>query len=141
MLLPHGTLFAVVDGEHFELYRNAGTEAAPDLAAIEVPSLELTDYSSGGQDHDKVSRLQLGGPIGRLEKLEEAAHASAVAHWLNSEVLAHRIEKLVIIADPRTLGEMRRHYHGKLEEALIGELTKTLTGRKPDEIVEALRAH
>ncbi|MCJ2177375.1 host attachment protein [Novosphingobium album (ex Hu et al. 2023)] len=141
MLLPHGTMFAIVDGEHFELYRNAGTEADPDLTAIDVPVLEATDYSSGGNDHDKVSRLQLGAPPGRLEKLEEAAHASAVAHWLNSEVLAHKIEKLVIIADPRSLGEMRRHYHKKLEEALVGELTKTLTGRKPDEIIKALRAH
>lgn len=141
MLLPHGTFFAVVDGEHFELYRNTGTEIAPHLTALEVPVLEATDYSSGGDDHDKVSRLQLGAPIGRLEKLEEAAHASAVAHWLNAEVLAHRVEKLVIIADPRTLGEMRRHYHKKLEEALLGELAKTFTGRKPEEIVEALRAH
>ena len=33
MLLPHGTVFAIVDGENFELYRNTGMEAAPRLTA------------------------------------------------------------------------------------------------------------
>ncbi|MEJ2409749.1 MAG: host attachment protein [Novosphingobium sp.] len=140
MLLPHGTLLALVDGEHFELYRNTGTETAPKLTALETPALAVTNYSAGAQDHDKVSRLQPGAPRDRLAKLEEAAHASAVAHWLNAEALGHRIGKLIVIADPRTLGEMRRHYHKELEAVLAGELAKTLTGRPPAEIAKALHS-
>lgn len=39
MLLPHGAVIAVVDGQNFELYRNAGDEAAPELAALPAQSL------------------------------------------------------------------------------------------------------
>lgn len=140
MLLPHGTVFAVVDGENFELYRNTGMEASPRLSSMNVPQLEATNYSAGAKDHDKVSRLTTGAPKGRIAKLEEAAHVAAVTHWLNGEVLGNRIEKLIVVADPRSLGEMRRHYHKQLENALIGELAKTMTGRPTGEIINALHA-
>lgn len=139
MLLPHGTVFAVVDGEHFELYRNAGSEASPELSAMDVPALEVTNYSAGARDHDKISRFQVGAPKDRVDKLEEAAHVAAVAQCLNEKVLAHEIDKLVIVADPRSLGEMRRHYHKTLEDALLGEVAKTLAGRPAEEILRAVR--
>lgn len=140
MLLPHGTVFALVDGENFELYRNAGTEAEPRLEAVDLPKLEKTNYSSGARDHDKVSRFNSGAPKDRESKLEERAHAAAVAEWLNQEVLQHRIDKLVIFADPRSLGEMRKHYHKQLSAVLLQDVAATMTGATPEAIVEKLRA-
>ncbi|GGN44680.1 hypothetical protein GCM10011349_10010 [Novosphingobium indicum] len=140
MLLPHGTVFAIVDGENFELYRNSGMETSPKLAAMDVPDLNGTNYSAGAKDHDKISRFQTGAPKDKIGKLEEAAHVTAVAEWLNGEVLAHRIDKLVIVADPRSLGEMRRHYHKQLENVLLGEVPKTMTGRPTEDIVQMLHA-
>jgi len=140
MLLPHGTVFAIVDGENFELYRNTGMEASPRLTALDTPDLEATNYSWGARDNDKVSRFQSGAPKDRLDKMEEAAHAAAVAQWLNSQVLAHEIDKLVVVADPKSLGEMRRHYHKELQGVLLGEVPKTLTGRPSQEIVQALHS-
>jgi len=140
MLLPHGTIFAIVDGESFELYRNSGMEREPELEALETPKLDTTNYSWGARDHDKVSRFTTGAPKDRLDKLEERAHAAAVAQWLNHQALAHQIEKLVIVADPRSLGEMRRHYHKELEKVLVCEVDRTMVGRPPEEIVECVRA-
>jgi protein required for attachment to host cells len=140
MLLPHGTVFALVDGENFALYRNAGTDSDPRLESVNIPALENTNYSAGGDNHDKVSRFTRGAPKDRVDKLEEAAHAAAVTEWLNQEVLQHRIDKLVIIADPRSLGEMRSHYHVKLTEALLCDLDKTLTKATPDQILATVRA-
>ena len=140
MLLPHGTVFALVDGAAFELYRNAGTEADPKLQAMPVPELETTNYSAGARDHDKVSRFNSGAPKDRESKLEERAHAVAVTDWLNAQALAGKIDRLVIVADPRSLGEMRRHYHKKLEEVLLRDLDRTLTGAKGEAIVKILRA-
>jgi len=137
MLLPHGTVFAIVDGENFELYRNTGQETSPRLTELDTPSLDETNYSAGAKDHDKVGRFA-GAPSGRVDKLEEAAHVAAVAKWLNNQVLTNEIDKLVIVADPRSLGEMRRHYHKQLEHALLGEVPKTLTGRPTQEIVQLL---
>ena len=140
MLLPHGTIFAIVDGESFELYRNSGMERDPELEALETPELDATNYSWGAKDHDKVSRFTAGAPKDRLDKLEERAHAAAVANWLNHQVLGGKIDKLIIVADPRSLGEMRRHYHKELKKVLLCELDRTLTGRPPAEIIKALRA-
>ncbi|RUT88823.1 host cell attachment protein, partial [Mesorhizobium sp. USDA-HM6] len=33
-------------------------------------------------------------------------------------------EHVLIIADPRTLGELRRHYQPSLSAKLVGEITK-----------------
>lgn len=131
MLLPHGTVIALVDASRFEMYRNAGNEAGPDLAPLSPPRLDSRNHS--GTSH----RSSAGNHSDQL--VEEDAHAIAAAEWLNAQVLGHRIEQLVVIAAPRTLGEMRRHYHRQTEKALLGELAKDLTGRKPAEILDALR--
>ena len=47
MLIPHGTLVAVIDGVTFELYRNAGTEAEPELSPEDSPKLDASNHSGG----------------------------------------------------------------------------------------------
>lgn len=132
MLLPHGAVVALVDGEKLELFRNSGNEAHPELVALPTPSLDETRHNAGQrQDSNR------GNPSGHHHA--ENAHAAAVAVWLNGQVLDHKIEHLVVIAAPRTLGEMRRHYHKQLEAALLGEVAKDLAGRSGPEIVAALR--
>ncbi len=131
MLLPHGIVIALVDGKNFELFRNGGTEAEPELTKVETPKLDSSNHSGVGH-HSSA-----GNHAGHL--VEEDAHAAAAVHWLNSEVLGHRIDKLVVIAPPRTLGEMRRHYHKQLEHALVTEQAKDLIGKKADDIIAALR--
>lgn len=132
MLLPHGTIVALVDGDRFELFRNTGNEAAPELTKQDTPSLDLHNHSAGVR-HDSNK----GNPSGH-HKMEDV-HAAAAAEWLNRQVLDHKIENLVIIAAPRTLGEMRDHYHGQLKQALMGEVAKDLIGKQGPDIIAALR--
>ena len=63
-----------------------------------------------------------------------------IAGWLNGQVLEHRIEQLLIVADPDTLGEMRKHYRKETEGALIGELDKQVTGMPGPEILRVIEA-
>ncbi|WP_298194792.1 host attachment protein [Novosphingobium sp.] len=133
MHVPHGTIVVIVDGAHFALMRNSGTESEPVLEAQAVPALDLHGHASGGQHghmsgHDPASQVI------------EAQHGAAVVQWLNAEVLAHRIHDLVIIASPRALGELRPHYHGQLTAVLRGELAKDMVGRSGTEVLAALRA-
>lgn len=139
MLLPTGTVFALVDGEQFELYRNAGPEREPKLEKLATPELDATNYSAGARNKDKISRFTIGAPKDKKKSLDESAHALAVAEWLNAQALGGKFERLVLIADPRSLGEMRRHYHGELKKTLICEIDRTMTGRKPEDIVKAVR--
>jgi len=131
MLVPHGTVIALVDGHRFELYRNAGDEAEPELAALPAPKLDSHNHSGGSH------RSSAGNHADSL--VNEDAHAAAAAAWLNGQVLSHKIKDLVVIAPPRTLGELRKHYHKMTERALIKELHKDLIGKQPGNIVAALR--
>lgn len=140
MILPRGTAIALVDGEMFELYRNGGTATEPKLASMTVPALKATNFSAGAKDKDNISRFTPGKGKDRIGKLEESAHAAAVTDWLNQQALAGKFEKLVIAADPRSLGEMRRHYHKKLEEVLATEIASRLAGSTPEVILKALDA-
>ncbi len=132
MLLPHGTIIALVDGENFELFRNSGREAEPELEPM--PSPKLDEHNKGAGTHHQSTSANPSS-----HRLEEDAHAAAVAEWLNGQVLGHKIETLVVIADPRTLGEMRNHYHKQLKQVLHGELAKDFIGKQGPEIIEALK--
>lgn len=140
MLLPHGTVFAIVDGENFELYRNSGIEADPRLTALDVPELEATNFSAGARRLDGPTRHQARTGDGSNDGLDEAAHVAAVTGWLNQQVLSRDIEQLVVVADPRSLGEMRRHYHKQLKDILVAEVPKNLAGRPAQEIVRVLHS-
>ena len=53
-------------------------------------------------------------------------------------VLQNKVEALAVVADPSTLGQMRRHYHKTLEQKLVREVAKTLTSASGAEIAKAL---
>ena len=131
MLLPHGTIVALVDGHNFELYRNSGDEAEPQLTALDSPRLDSHNHSGAGHHSSPGNHAN--------SQVDEDAHAAAAVSWLNGEVLGHRIDKLVVFAPARTLGELRRHYHKQTEAALLKEVGKDMIGRKPPEILAALR--
>ena len=131
MLLPHDAVIALVDGHKFELYRNAGNEAEPELSAPPEPQLDSSNHSGGSH------RSSTGNHADSL--VAEDAHAIAAVSWLNSQVLSHQITDLVFIAAPRTLGELRKHYHKMTERALLKEVSKDLVGKAPDAILAALR--
>ncbi len=131
MLLPHGTVVAVVDGEKLKLYRNSGNEVAPDLTPMSSPKLDEHNRDSGAR------HISSSANPGHL--LEEDSHIAAVVSWLNRQVTGEEIKHLVVVAPPRTLGEMRRRYDKQLEAVLIGELAKELVGRSGCDILAALQ--
>ncbi|RVQ67802.1 attachment protein [Croceicoccus ponticola] len=134
MRLPHKAHLAIVDGEGFVLLRNDGSPDAPSLSEVAKPDLTATNFSAGVRHQDD------GGQKTGSTDLNELAHAAAVSEWLNAAVLDGTIEKIGIAADPKTLGEMRRHYHKNLEAAIIGEEAKTLTGEPFARIEKTLLA-
>lgn len=131
MLLPHGTVIALIDGQKFELYRNAGNEAEPELTVLDAPRLDPHNHSAASHKSHPGNHAN--------SQVSEDAHAVAAVNWLNQQVLGHKIESLVVIAAPRTLGEARKHYHKLTERTVIKEVGKDLIGKQPDVIIAALR--
>ena len=134
MKLPHKAHVAIVDGENFVLMRNSGQPFEPKLEGAQKPDLTANNYSAGVKHQDDA-----GQRMGSTD-LEELAHAAAAASWLNAKAIANEFDDLLVIADPKTLGEMRRHYHGELEKRLVGEIAKTMTGEPTAKIEKAITA-
>ncbi len=134
MKCPHKSHIALVDGTRFVLLRNDGQPFEPKLTKITEPSLDPTNYSAGVKHQDEASQMN-----GNTD-LDELAHAAAAAEWLNAKAIAGEMDDLVVIADPKTLGEMRRHYHKELEKRLVGEIDKALTGEPLDRIEKSIAA-
>ncbi len=132
MKLGHNARVALVDGESFTLFRNDGQIFEPKLKKENNPALDVTNFSAGVRHQDNIGR-----ELGRTQ-LEELAHGAAVAEWLNTKAIAGEFDQLLVIADPKSLGEMRQHYHSELEKRLVGEIDKTLTNQPVENIERAI---
>jgi protein required for attachment to host cells len=133
MQLPKNATIAVADGENLDLYRNTGDENAPTLAALPDAEVSTTNRASGSR-HQSSS----ANPSDRQQ--DEDSFAAGIAEVLNKQVLDGKIDALVVVAAPRTLGELRKHYHKTLEAKLVGEIAKDLTGHSVADIVKAIAA-
>ena len=133
MQLPHGATVAVADGAKLVLFRNSGNEANPTLAAIHSPEID-THNKSAGQRH------QVGDKNDAPAQLEEDGFAAGTAEWLNQQALTNKIDALVLIAAPKTLGELRKHFHKALTAKIVGEISKDLTNHPADDILRAIAA-
>jgi protein required for attachment to host cells len=127
MLLPKGTIVVVADGEKFNLFSNTGDEAGPTLTAMAEPDIENVNTGAGANQQNESQAAEDG-------------FAGGIAGLLNKRVLDGEISDLIIIAAPRTLGELRKSYHKKLSEVLRGEISKDLTGHGVHDIEKAIAA-
>jgi protein required for attachment to host cells len=134
MKVPHLALVALANGERFKLMRNVGAPLEPRLEAVEELDLELTNFSAGVRHQDPA------GQRNGSTDIDELAHGAAIAEWLNTQTLRGGIGELVIAADPKTLGQIRRHCHKELESRIVGELAKDLINSPVPEIEQALAA-
>lgn len=132
MQLPRNATVAVVDGEKFNLFRNAGDEAEVKLVAVPHDHVDDHNASSAGRGGSSAN------PDGGQD--QEDGFSAGVVQILNKKVLDGKIEDLLVIAAPRTLGALRKHYHAKLSAALVGEIAKDLTGHALHDVEKAIAA-
>lgn len=131
MKLPKGALVAVCDGAKLTLFKNTGDEADPSLTAMNTPAVDDDNMGSGGRHQSSAAN-----PDDSTQ--DEDAYAAGIAALLNKRVLSGNVDHLLVIAAPRTLGELRRHWHAKLKDVLIGEVAKDLTGSTTAQIEAAI---
>ena len=145
MLIPNDTFVVVADGRKMLFFRNDGDAQHPNLV---VERKRVQDNpSDGDQASDRPGRSFASVGPGRsayeetdFHQLEEDRFAAETAELLKKRALNNDFEKLIIVAPPKTLGELRKHYHKEVESRLIGEIDKTLTGHSVEDIETALQA-
>lgn len=168
MQVPHKSVVLVADGRKLLFLRNEGDAEYPNLvveSAQEKPNPADRDQKTeaagaasstqsgagahggaqGGSGNAGGSGAQFAagrGSMGETDfhQLEEDRFAAEAAELLKKRALANNYESLIVVAPPKTLGELRKHYHKEVENRLTGELDKDLTGHPIDEIEKALQA-
>jgi protein required for attachment to host cells len=133
MQLPKGAVVAVADGAKLHLFRNTSDDAQVKLSAMPDVAVE-----KGGTGSSAGHRSSSANPDNDTQ--EEDGFAAGVAALLNKQVLEGGVTSLAIVAAPRTLGELRKHYHQKLEAALAGEVSKDLASHSVQDIEKAIAA-
>lgn len=145
MRLAHNSLVLVADGAKMLFFRNEGD--------AEYPTLKVVDAEQQADDKDRDIKTDTagqkpgaGGPGGSTAQetdfhdQAEERFAVEAADKLKRGALAGDYEELVIVATPKTLGVLRKHYHSEVEKRLILELPKDLTGHPVDKIEQILAA-
>ena len=130
MKLPKGALVAVVDGEKLVLFKNTGDADQPKLTAHPTP--EIPERLSGAPGRQSSA----ANPDNDTQA--EDGFAMGVAEALNHMALTNKLEALAVVAAPKTLGQLRKHWHKMLAERLVGEIPKDLTGRPPEAVAEVI---
>ena len=126
-MLSHNALVVVADGHQAVLFRNTAKQGIELEEKERLSPKHLLDESQGKQPEETTPKDE-----------DEATFAKQLAERLNRMVLQNKVDELAIIADPTTLGTMRKHYHKMLEKALVKELAKTLTTASAEDIAKAL---
>lgn len=133
MKIPKGAIVAVADGEKLNLFRNAGEESDPKLTALPDADVPTDNMGSGGRHHSSSANPS-------DSQQDEDAFAAGTAEVLNKRVLDGKIDDLIVVAAPRTLGELRKHYHKTLLAVLVGEIAKDLTGHSIADVEKVIAA-
>ena len=146
MEIPHNVHVVVVDGRKLLLFKNEGSATSPKLSLVahrEANSAATHDQGSDkpGTTHESVGSARSGYEQTDFHQQDEDRFAADAADRLKREVLAGRIAALIVVAAPRTLGELRKHYHAAVEKCLLGEIAKDVAGRPSDEIAALVASH
>src|SRR4051794_25158636 len=100
MILPTGAIVAIPDSKTSRLFPNTAVSRGVHLVAITTPPPAPAHSASGARHHAGYTN-----PDDRRHVEDD--FAAATAAFLNKPSLAGTIERLGIVSDPRTLGEMR----------------------------------
>ena len=129
MILSPGALVAVVDGEKLALYENTGHQGVT-LKAKSTPA--IADRASGAAGRSSSE----ANPDNDTQA--EDGFAMGVADALNKMILDHKVEHLLVIAAPKTMGQLRKGWHKETAARIVGEISKDLTGHSADQIAAAI---
>ncbi|TPG43645.1 host attachment protein [Sphingomonas koreensis] len=144
MHVPHDAFVVVADGRKMLFLRNDGDAEYPNLIVERVLEQDNPATRDQGTDAPGSSSSSVGSARSSFEQtdfhqVEEDRFAAETADRLKKRALNNDFESLIIVAPPRTLGELRKHYHKEVSSRLIGELDKDLTGHPVNEIEAALK--
>jgi len=143
--LEHDMFVVVADGEKALFLRNEGDALYPNLEVVR--EIREENPPTREQGSDRPGRFNDGPSVHRSAVADTDWHRAQKEKFADDIAdrlyrLAHRgdFDKLVIVAPPLVLGEMRRKLHKEVSDRIVGEVPKTLTNHPVYEIEKLLMA-
>ena len=133
IVIPHDTWIFVGDGQKALFLRNAGDEKFINLKAERVfgevnPPTHDQGTDRPGRGFKRAGTNQRSGmettDWHELEKQHFVHHAATVMQQI---VRDRNVRKLIIVAPPRALAELREALHPDVKNIVIAEINKDLT--------------
>lgn len=145
MQIPHDSFVLVADGRKSLFFRNQGDADFPNLQIEDKEVQDNPAHHEQASDSAGMSMKSKDGRGGSMEEVdfhqqEEDRFAADTAEMLQARALSNDFEALVVVAPPRTLGELRKHYHKEVEKRLVAEVPKDLVNVPVPEIEKILQA-
>ncbi len=142
--ITKGTWVLVTDSEKALFLENQVDGEDPHLTVVK--KTEQDNPSDLEQSANRPGRMHDGGPGQRSALDDTDWHELAKERFAAdlSDLLyerAHRgdFQKLVLVASPQILGELRKNLHVTVTDKVIGEVAKTLSNHPINEIEDIVK--
>lgn len=146
MKVDHGTLVMVADGAKLLLLRNEGDEKYAVLETIAHEQQANPATHEQGTDTPGRSFASTGDARSSYGETDwhqqsEDAFAHHAADVLEQAAGQHPDAGIIVVAAPRTLGQLRKAYGRATSGRLLAEIDKDLAGHTTDHVIAVLAAH
>jgi protein required for attachment to host cells len=143
--VPHNALLLVGDGQKALFLRNKGNARRVDLVVERILARDNPPTREQGTDRPGRSSVSLGVSRSAMEEadwhyLAKERFAGELADALYRHAHANLFDKLVVIAPPKILGNLRKAFHPKVAERVAAEIPKELTSHPVAEIERLVAA-
>ncbi len=133
----------VGDGEKALVFRNEGDAKFPNLKIIRILEQEnppTRDHGAGapGRRSDGPGPQKSSMEQTDWHTLEKHRFAKTMAEALYKAAHKGKYAKLIVVAPPMTLGDLRKEFHMEVKNRIVAEVHKTLTGHPPHKIEKIL---
>ena len=143
--VSHNTLVLVGDGQKALFLRNKGNAQNVRLVVEQILEHDNPPTREQGTDRPGRSNASVGVARSAMEEADwhhiaKERFAVELADALYRHAHANLFEKLIIIAPPKILGNLRKAFHAEVAERVTGEIPKELTSHPVAEIERLVAA-
>lgn len=144
--VANGDWVLIGDGKKALLLHNEGDAELLNLRRLSVRVQENPATSEQGTD--KPGRAYSSMTPGRSSyqttdwhDLDETRFAVEIATEINRAAHAHEFKRLIVVAPPKVLGDLRREFSQEAQKKIAAEINKDLTNHAIPEIEKLLPSY
>jgi protein required for attachment to host cells len=143
--VPHNSLVLVGDGQKALFLRNKGNAQRVDLVVERILEQDNPPTREQGTDRPGRSTASFGVARSAMEEVDwhylaKERFADELAEALYRHAHDNLFDRLVIIAPPKILGNLRKAFHAEVADRIAAEIPKELTSHPVAEIARLIAA-